>query len=90
AETSSSRFGSLSVAESLGLRCLGAPVFDGCGTPVAAVSISGNTLEIHSENMATLAAYVLSAAHSISTVLGQPAKEASGVQTAEPNAGPSS
>jgi len=56
--------------EEIGLRCIGAPVFDGDGAIVAAISIAGPTSQIHADNLAGYAAKVKSTAARISEALG--------------------
>jgi DNA-binding IclR family transcriptional regulator len=41
--------------DELGLRCVGAPIFDHAGKVLAAVSICGSTCRIHANNLSTLA-----------------------------------
>lgn len=57
--------------EELGVRCIGAPVFDPDGRVAAAVSISGTTELIHADNCTELAADVRHAAGQISIVLAK-------------------
>lgn len=54
--------------ETLGLRCVGAPVLQG-SISVAAISLSGTTLEIHEENVDRLGQQVRQAADAISASL---------------------
>ncbi len=56
--------------EEIGLRCIGAPVFDGEGAIAAAISIAGLTSQIHADNLASYAAKVKATAARISEVLG--------------------
>lgn len=42
--------------DELGMRCIGVPVFDGNGRPVAAISIAGSISEITPDNIASLVA----------------------------------
>jgi DNA-binding IclR family transcriptional regulator len=56
--------------EEIGLRCIGAPVFDSEGNVVAAISIAGPTSQIHAENLATYAAKVKKTAVQISKMIG--------------------
>jgi len=56
--------------EELGIRCLGAPIFDSQGRVVAAVSVSGTTSQIEAEQLGTLAEQVKHTARSISDQLG--------------------
>jgi DNA-binding IclR family transcriptional regulator len=56
--------------EEIGLRCIGAPVFDANGTAVGAISIAGPSSQIHAENVATYAAKVKNAAARISAMIG--------------------
>ena len=60
--------------EEIGLRCIGAPVFDGEGNVVAAISIAGLTSQIHADNLATYAAKVKNTAVRISKMLGVQAR----------------
>jgi len=62
--------------EEVGLRCIGAPVFDAEGTIVAAISIAGLTSQIHADNLASYAAKVKSTAARISEMLGHRASAA--------------
>jgi DNA-binding IclR family transcriptional regulator len=55
--------------ETIGLRCIGAPLFSGDGRPVAAISIAGTIAEINEENIAQLADLVKTAAKQISSSL---------------------
>lgn len=56
--------------DEIGLRCIGAPVFDETGAVAAAVSIAGTTYQINSENLSDLAFKLKSCALSISQTLG--------------------
>lgn len=51
--------------ETLGLRCIGAPVFDYNQHAIAAISIAGTTTQINDENVATLSGVVKLAADRI-------------------------
>jgi DNA-binding IclR family transcriptional regulator len=53
-----------------GVCCLGAPVFDGDGKAVAAISVAGTTSQIGSGRIPELARQVVQAARGISTRLG--------------------
>lgn len=55
--------------EEIGLRCIGAPVFDVSGAVVAAISIAGPTSQIHADNVAKYAAKVKNAAARISAII---------------------
>jgi DNA-binding IclR family transcriptional regulator len=66
--------------DEIGLRCLGAPVFEHSGAVVAAISISGTTAQIHSENIEELAACVKEAAQAVSILLGFDPKTRGSVQ----------
>ncbi len=55
--------------DELGARCIGAPIFDGEGKVIAAVSASGTTVQVTSENMAAIAEQVKECAASITAVL---------------------
>lgn len=54
---------------SIGVSCIAAPIFDYTGLPVAAVSVTGATLEIEKAEE-TLSTYVCTAAASISRAMG--------------------
>lgn len=54
----------------IGLRCIGAPIFDETGDVVAAVSASGPMARIGDERMAQLGALVLETARAISADMG--------------------
>jgi len=56
--------------DEIGLRCLGAPVFDDSGSVVAAVSIAGSVNQVNSDATAALSARLLECAHAISARLG--------------------
>ncbi len=56
--------------DEIGLRCVGAPIFDALGAVAAALSVSGTTLQIHPENLKDLVAEVKKTALDISTLLG--------------------
>jgi len=56
--------------QSLGLRCIGAPIFDEFGEPIFAVSISGPTVRVTSERLASLASYVVQASDLITEKVG--------------------
>jgi len=56
--------------QSLGLRCIGAPVFDEFGEPVFAVSISGPTVRVTTKQVAELAEKVMQAANLITEQIG--------------------
>ncbi len=53
----------------LGLRCIGAPVFGDDGTPIAAFSVSGTTIDITGENVEAIASHVKKAANGFSRFL---------------------
>jgi DNA-binding IclR family transcriptional regulator len=55
--------------EAIGVRCLGAPVLNGQGDAVAAVSISGTIAEINSANWQRLVAAVMDTARAIASRL---------------------
>lgn len=55
--------------DELGARCIGAAIFRSEGKVVAAVSVSGTTAQITSENVATIAEQVKECAASITAVL---------------------
>lgn len=63
--------------EELGMRCIGAPMFDSAGRIVAAVSVTGRTAQIHSGNIAELAVFVKQAALNIAPQLASPRKVSS-------------
>lgn len=54
----------------IGCRCVGAPIFDNSGTVVAAISVSGTTAQIRSEDFAYFGRLVRQTASDISEVLG--------------------
>ncbi|WP_027833889.1 IclR family transcriptional regulator [Maritalea myrionectae] len=56
--------------QSLGLRCIAAPVFNEFAEPVCALSISGPTVRVTQERTAELAEMVINAAHRVTTKLG--------------------
>lgn len=55
--------------DELGARCIGAPIFDGQNQAVAAVSVSGTTVQVTSENLAAISEQVKECAASITAVL---------------------
>lgn len=56
--------------ETMGLRCIGAPIFDHTGKVVAALSVAGTTAQITRENLSLLAEKVKQTASAISRQLG--------------------
>ena len=56
----------------LGVRCVGAPILDASGRPVAAVSIGGPTYRITIERVERLGPEVAQVAHDISTLIRNP------------------
>lgn len=56
--------------QSLGLRCIGAPIFDEFGEPIFAVSISGPTVRVTNQRVSELAGYVMGAAKVITEQIG--------------------
>ncbi len=56
--------------QSIGLRCIGAPIFDEFGEPIFAVSISGPTVRVKAEKVEELADYVMAAARHITDQIG--------------------
>ncbi|MEO7145737.1 MAG: IclR family transcriptional regulator [Bryobacteraceae bacterium] len=56
--------------DEVGLRCIGAPVFDRAGSLAAAISVAGTTSQISVENMGALARQLKQAADAISSALG--------------------
>jgi DNA-binding IclR family transcriptional regulator len=56
--------------ETIGLRCIGAPIFDHTGQVVASISVAGTTAQITSENLTWLAERVKQTASAISRQLG--------------------
>jgi DNA-binding IclR family transcriptional regulator len=59
--------------DEIGLRCLGVPVFDAGGVPIAAISVAGNTTQIHGENVELLATHLKRTADVISRLAVKPA-----------------
>ena len=57
--------------EELGIRCLGAPIFDGQGQVAAAVSVSGTIMRIELEQLGFLSEQVKHTARAISGQLGE-------------------
>jgi IclR family acetate operon transcriptional repressor len=53
-----------------GVRCVGAPVLDHTGTPIAAVSISGPTTRVTTDAVERLGGLAASTAGQISTAIG--------------------
>jgi DNA-binding IclR family transcriptional regulator len=60
----------------LGLRCVGAPVFDRLGRVVASVSLSGPAVRVRDDAVTTLGSVVVRAGHRASVALGCPADRA--------------
>jgi DNA-binding IclR family transcriptional regulator len=58
-----------------GLCCIGAPVFDGNGKAVAAISVAGTTSQIGIDRVPALARLVMRAARGVSSRLGYVAQE---------------
>jgi len=56
--------------DEIGLRCIGAPVFDHTGAAIAAISVAGTTAQITAENVREIARHVKNTAAAISRVLG--------------------
>jgi DNA-binding IclR family transcriptional regulator len=56
--------------EELGLRCIGVPIFNHESRVVAAISVSGTTVQIHTDNLSLLAERVKATASAISSTLG--------------------
>jgi IclR family acetate operon transcriptional repressor len=56
--------------QSIGLRCIGAPIFDEFGEPIFAVSISGPTVRVKAEKVEELADHVMVAARHITDQIG--------------------
>jgi IclR family acetate operon transcriptional repressor len=56
--------------EEIGMRCVGAPVFDAAGRVIAAVSVAGTSAQIDDANLHELAAKVMEAARAISDCCG--------------------
>ncbi len=57
--------------DEVGMRCIGAPVFDISGAVIASISVSGTTEQIRIENMGPLAELVKSAAADITGALSR-------------------
>jgi DNA-binding IclR family transcriptional regulator len=55
--------------DEIGLRCIGAPIFDACGRVVAAISLAATTEQIPTDRVRALAAVLRQAASEISTEL---------------------
>lgn len=70
----------------VGIRCVGAPLFDHTGCVVGAVSISGWTITMTPERIPQLAAELQEACRAISSELGYPGRELAG-SSAEGTAG---
>jgi len=66
--------------DEIGLRCVGAPIFDAHQRTVAAVSVAGTTSQIPLELVPALAGTVKQAAEAISERLGCFAREATGTE----------
>jgi DNA-binding IclR family transcriptional regulator len=58
--------------DELGLRCIGAPVFDDAGGAIAAVSLSGTSLQINQANYGFLIREIKATAAEIAEVLAEP------------------
>lgn len=56
--------------ETIGLRCIGAPILDPTGQVVAAISVAGTTSQISAENLSSFAGKVKETALAISEELG--------------------
>jgi len=56
--------------EEIGLRCIGVPIFNHEARVVAAISVSGTTVQIHTDNLSLLAERVKATAAAISSTLG--------------------
>ena len=57
----------------MGIRCLGAPIFDGKGRPVAAISVSGSVFQVTKKAVHdVIKGEVMAAAAEISRQLGFP------------------
>lgn len=56
--------------DEIGLRCIGAPVFDRTGAVIAAISIAGTTTQINGDNVSDLAKCVKRSAIGISRTVG--------------------
>jgi IclR family acetate operon transcriptional repressor len=54
----------------IGCRCVGAPIYDHCGTVIAAISVAGTTAQIRREDLAKFGGMVRQTAAEISEVLG--------------------
>ena len=55
----------------LGTRCVGAPIMDASGRPVAALSVSGSTLRLTAHRVPGIADHVMRCAHQISASLSK-------------------
>ncbi|MFS8146171.1 IclR family transcriptional regulator [Rhizobium sp. R635] len=67
---------------SLGGRCIGAPVFDATGRPIAAISMSGPVSRIVSEDIASIGDVISAAAKEVSRALGYQESPQKRMQTA--------
>jgi len=56
--------------EEIGLRCIGVPIFNHEARVVAAISVSGTTVQIHTDNLSMLAERVKATAAATSSTLG--------------------
>jgi DNA-binding IclR family transcriptional regulator len=69
--------------DEVGMRCIGAPVFDDVGSVVAAVSISGTTSQVTDENSSALVEQVCNTAVAVSRVLGFNPNEAARIAVSD-------
>ncbi len=60
----------------VGLRCLGAPIFDQAGRPCACLAISAPAARMEAARLAELVPLVMTTAATISRLLGSPARQA--------------
>lgn len=57
--------------DEIGYRCIGAPIFDKDGRPLAAISIAGTTADVREDNFRALSQKVLQTTGAITKALAQ-------------------